>query len=816
MAAAAVLATLWVTAASGFQPPGGAAPTGAPPDEVIPELEAFEGRRVHAVVLRTVKHDENSAEPPPLTAEVDSLVRNQLRTREGAPYYQKIASEDITRLNRLGRFKRVESRVQLLSNGGVNVIFLLAVQPVVQAVHSVGNRAISDEDIDGLTNLLVGTPVDQLQLEKFARRIEDRYREKGYYNAKVTVDQSELEKTGVVLYKVREGDRSKVVDIRFNGNISFSEVELKKNLKTKEAWLLGKGRLDDDDVAMDVSVLIEYYRDRGYIDARADREIRPSPNGREAIVTFLISEGQLYTLRSVRVEYGPEDAQKISPAQVVGLMSLKAGDVYAEDKLRKSIQAIRDAYGTMGYADARVGYRELRDPTDPFIDLRIDIREGSRYRTGEVIVRNNPTTDRKVILREVRVQPDRPLDTTAVAETERRLRMRNLFAPPGPTTSGPRVTIQPPDEFEPDHRDVLVEVEETNTGSFAMGATVGSDGGVGARIEITQRNFDVTDTPDTFGELFTGEAFKGGGQTFSIQILPGDRQQTFAVRLYEPALMESDYSGSFRAFLHRRDYRIYTEQRAGLGLSVGRRFGSRWIGEVPIRIEGIDLSSLRSDAPRDYYDVRDANLLTSVGVSLSRRTTDDEYRPTKGMFTSVELDQVGSLGGSFTYTSVAGEYDFYVPLSADLLGRSTTLRFTSKARYVPQSIGEVPVFERFFMGGANFRGFDYRGVSPRGVRNDTGELGRDPVGGNFSFFAGVEVQQPLYDDILAGVVFLDTGTVNTRFSFDHYRVSTGFGIRLIVPQLSPIPLAFDFGFPLIKEASDDRRLFTFSIDVPFR
>ena len=35
-----------------------------------------------------------------------------------------------------------------------------------------------------------------------------------------------------------------------------------------------------------------------------------------------------------------------------------------------------------------------------------------------------------------------------------------------------------------------------------------------------------------------------------------------------------------------------------------------------------------------------------------------------------------------------------------------------------------------------------------------------------------------------------------------------------LPQLSPAPLAFDFGFPIVKEDTDDKRLFTFDIDLP--
>src|SRR5690606_20089716 len=110
--------------------------------------------------------------------------------------------------------------------------------------------------------------------------------------------------------------------------------------------------------------------------------------------------------------------------------------------------------------------------------------------------------------------------------------------------------------------------------------------------------------------------------------------------------------------------------------------------------------------------------------------------------------------------------------------------------------------------------FGVRGIGPVGIRNDTGELGDDQVGGTWSFFWGAELQQPLTRN-LALALFMDTGTVEDTVSLDHYRLSVGTGLRLFIPQLSPAPLALDFGFPIIKETSDDTRVFTFSVDIPF-
>lgn len=824
--------TLLGLAASGALAQGGAgggqaAPRSTPArtvqaEELIPpELAAYEDRPVRRVVIELLPVAAGGAAVDATAAlgldpGTEQLARNQLRTSPGRPYARRLATEDLGRLNRLGRFKRVESRVQLIEDGSVDVYFLVEPQPVIGDVQTIGNMRLSDGDILGAIPGLIGTPVDETRLDRICRVIEDKYREKGYYSAKVTVDREALERNSIVVFRVREGDRSKVTEIRFEGNNTFAARELRREVKTKE-WFgfFEKGALDDDVLAQDVAQIAAFYRDRGYLDAKVDRVITPSLDGREAVVTFVVAEGPVYTLRSLKIEQNDDDERVFTAEQLQGLMSIKPGDVYSAGKLTRSTEGLKAAYGKIGYVDATVERRELRDPIEPQVDVKLFISEGRRFRTGEVIVRGNDLTRNDVVRRHVMNQPDRPLDATAAEDTKRRLRETRLFTP------DVRVTIQPEDPTRapgPDglaYRDVLVEVQETNTGNFSLGGAVGSDAGVTARIAVTQNNFDITDTPDSIGGLFSSAAFRGGGQRFVAEALPGDRQQVIAVSLAEPALNGSDYGGSVGVSFNRRDWTDYTEQRYGARFGIERRFGERWFGSVPVRFENIELSGIDADAPTDYFKFEEGKILTGIGLNLSRRTTDNIYRPSRGVKTEFGVEQVGLLGGDFEFTKLHTEHQIYFPLGENFYGRRTVISARARADYIPQGFDEVPVYERFYLGGQSFRGFDYRGVGPRGIRNDNGQPSDEGVGGNFLFFAGIELQQPLYEDVVAGVVFLDTGTVNQDLSLDNYRASVGVGLRIYIDQLTPFPLSFDFGFPIKDAEGDERRLFTFSIDVPF-
>ena len=118
----------------------------------------------------------------------------------------------------------------------------------------------------------------------------------------------------------------------------------------------------------------------------------------------------------------------------------------------------------------------------------------------------------------------------------------------------------------------------------------------------------------------------------------------------------------------------------------------------------------------------------------------------------------------------------------------------------------TPIFENYFAGGySSFRGFDFRGVSPR---TPTG-FG---LGGQFMTLGSAEYMIPITaDDNVRAVLFSDFGTVEPDIGFNDFRVTAGFGVRLVIPAMGPAPLAFDFAWPIMKQNFDDTRVFSFYV-----
>lgn len=791
-------------------PGRGAAPTGPAQSLRTDESMPLSERPIREVRVVGVPEEDRD------------LVLAQVRARVGTPLNAQVVREDVTRLTRLGRFTTIVAEATPYDDGSVVLTYRCAPAPIIDDVQAVGNRQITDGQLAAEISLLRGTPLDEFQLGSAANRIRRLYREKGYYHATVTVEQEMVGEKVIVVFRIVEGDRLRVTDIRFEGNEAFTSARLRPAIRTRTAGIFESGPLDQETLDQDVAAIVTFYRDRGYLDVRADRRVIFAPNGREAIVTFLISEGPLYTLRSVKAvgsgggAGGEEPGLRVMTAeQITGLLTIKTGDVYSVDLLRRGVDAVRNAYLRMGYVDVRIATRELRDETKPVVDLLLIITEGERFKTGMITVAGNEITQRKVILREMdTLKPDRPLDASSarrgdrlVNEAQRRIEELRLFEP-----GSVKLTIQPENPANPGYRDVLVEVEETNTGSIQFGAAVNSDAGVTGLLGLNQRNFDVADFPESWGEFFSGRAFRGAGQVFNVTLQPGTDSSRYSVSLAEPSLFDSDYSGSISGGYFQREFREYDEDRLSLRLGLGRRFGDVWTGSLFTRIETVNIRDIDADAPVDLFEVRGNNFLYGIGFSLLRTTLDSRFRPTQGARTELSVERIE---GDFQFTKLSAQHQFYFPIYQDFLSRKTVMNIKLAASYIPEGMDDAPVFERYYLGGTSFRGYRFRTISPKGIRNDTGELGDDPVGGTWQFFAGTEIEQPVWQDVVSVVGFVDSGTVTEEIGFEDYRVSAGVGLRLRVPQLGPAPLAFDFGFPILKVDGDRERVFSFSIDIPF-
>ena len=737
----------------------------------------------------------------------EQLIRNTIRVEPGQPYDGEVVSGDIRRLTRLGRFSRVDAIVEP-GDDGLVLVYEVVEEPLLADIGVTGNKSLTTTELLDRVVIRPGDPADPFLIERATRQIREAYEEEGFFVVSVEADQERLEETQQLVFRVREGPRVRVRDIVFEGNDRFPDAQLREEVRQPEHFpIFNDGHLNREVLEQDQARLREFLRDRGHLDGDAGFDIQMSPNQRDAVVTFVVFEGPQYTVTDVNVTGADGQALALPADQLVLASTLKPGSVYSTRERDRSRDAIRDLYGKLGYLDTRVAIEPRFAADAPEVRLDIAIDEGRPYTVGNVTVRGNNLTQTRVILRELRgLTPGRRFDRPGVDRSRRRLNESPLFRDATITVLG-----EPEDEV----RDVLVEVTERNTGSITFGANVSSDLGLGGAVDITQRNFDITDFPTSLSDLVSGKAFRGAGQTFDLTLQPGARNSTYSVNWRDPYFNDSDFSFGVGGFITSRERRDFDEDRAGGTVSLGRRFGDIWSAALRGRYNQIDIGDIEEDASVDVFDVEGESDLTSLGFSVVRTTADSLFFPSRGSRFTAGVDRAGALGGDYDFTRLNSSFTKFWTVDEDFLNRKTTVSFRVAVGYIVEE-DEAPVFERFYAGGRSFRGFDFRGIGPRGIENNTGEVGDESVGGRFSLLTTLQYEFPLVDEFLRGVIFTDQGTIDNDASLSDWRITAGVGLRMQVPFLSQAPFAVDFAVPIQEEDTDETELVSFTLDVPFR
>ncbi|MEP3478421.1 MAG: BamA/TamA family outer membrane protein [Fuerstiella sp.] len=361
--------------------------------------------------------------------------------------------------------------------------------------------------------------------------------------------------------------------------------------------------------------------------------------------------------------------------------------------------------------------------------------------------------------------------------------------------------------------DVDITAQEGRTGRLMFGAGLNSDAGIVGSFVWDERNFDLFRPPQTFADLIEGRAFRGGGQRFRLEAAPGDQVSRYVVSWTDPYFLFSDYSLGVSGFFFNRFYPDWDETRLGGRVTIGKQISPEWSISGNIRLEDVEVNSARNTVAStaagmpvsvpELQSVLGNNFLSSIGGTLTHDTRDSSMIPSSGHLNSVTFEQAF---GDFVYPRIEGETRNYFTLyqRPDSSGKQVL----TLAGNLGWSGDETPIFERYFAGGfQSFRGFEFRGVTPRGEDNIS-------TGGTFQALGTAEYRVPLTaDDMLNVVVFSDFGTVDQDVSFDNFRVTVGVGLRVVVPALGPVPLAFDFGFPVKSQEFDDERIFSFFVGL---
>jgi len=755
----------------------------------------------------------------------EQFIRSNIRLKAGSTYLANATESDIRDLYATGQFYNIRVGVDQAGDGGLIVTYIVQVRPRLTDIIIEGNKELSTSKIRKKITAKIGQPLDEQKLFTDSQDIEKLYEKYGYAGTKVkySVDVDESAGRGTATFHITETLKVKIVKIEFVGAAAFSQKELRKQLKTRQrwmfSWLTGSDLYKEDQFEDDKDALTQFYRSHGYLDFEIKDVRMEHPTPKTMDIRFFVFEGRQYKVGSVKftgnqifndaavyngLKYVHDFERERGKVGPHGL-PMDTGDVFTPQGFDKDLTAIEDFYGSKGYINVKQGpaLQAIRVPNvdTGTMDLEFQIDEGHKFYVERIDIHGNIKTKDKVIRRELAISPGEVFDMVRVKISKQRLEGLQYFD---------RVEMQPEPNDPPiaGRENLVVNVNEQNTGKVTLGAGYSSVDSLVGFAEIDQANFD----------LFHPPTFTGGGQRARLFVQLGSQRQDYELLFSEPWFLNRKLRLDVDLYRHQWDFQspndIYNEIRTGASVSVTRALWSDFlIGSLGYTLEevGIDLNSgwhggeatlpqfTPPNVPQAILEQTGDHLFNHFTGSLAYDTRNSNELPNGGQRTEFDPEFVA---GDSTYYKLELKSAWYFRG----LAKSHVIEVTGRMGFANSLDSQpVPFYDEFYLGGLyNLRGFKYRNIGPRDPNYgsiQTPNMANEPIGGDSYWATSVDYYIPIIEKeggvSLRLVFFYDAGAVSSAaysFSTEFFNDDAGTGLLLNIPHLGPLQLYY--GIPI--------------------
>jgi outer membrane protein insertion porin family len=732
------------------------------------------------------------------------------------------AEQAIRALYKTGFFSDVE-----LSRQGDILVVTVKERPQISKIALRGNKDLKDDDLlKGLKGigLSEGEAFDPLKLSEVQNELTRQYYNRGKYNVSVKTSVVNLDRNRVeVAINIAEGKVAKIKHINVVGNTTFPDKDITSNFESSTSnftsWYTKDDQYSREKLSGDLEKLTSYYMDRGYVDFNVDStQVSISPDKRKMYVTAAIREGEVYKVSDVKLT----GALILKEEDLRKLIQIKPGDLFSREKVEKSSDAISATLSNIGYAFAEVQPIPTIDREKREVGLNFFVNPGKRVYVRNIVFKGNQHTEDEVVRREMRQLEGAWYSQAAIDRSKIRLQRLGFFK---------TVTIDTPKvPGTEDQVDVVVTLEEQNSGSFTFGLGYSQVQGLIASVAVTQNNF--------FG---TGDKIGVTAQQSSFL-------KRYEFSYFEPYLT-NDGIGIGYDFHHTEfdagedNLASYLTNSDAFDMYFALPITESDTINAQLGVSKTGVSTYEGLTPQDFIDYIDTlghhTFHTWETVfSWAHDTRNRYWNPTRGSLQQVSLD-IALPGSTVEYYTLFYRFGQYVPLTDKFtfyshftLGYGDTWRTPDAnpdpsmdpSRYV--DLSGLPFFKNFYAGGvSDVRGFRDNTLGPRLSYNEiscpsTIPSCLVPVGGAFKTVGSAELIFPTPfvkedNDTTRLSWFVDVGNVFQNYNAwnaSDLRASTGISFQWRAPVG---PIVINLARPIRKQHGDDVETIQFSFGNTF-
>ncbi len=619
-----------------------------------------------------------------------------------------------------------------------------------------GLNAVSQSDVldrfkKEKVSLSVESQFDPTKIKRAEAVLREILAEHGHQFSTIKTEVKTIPPASVqVIFNIKEGPTVKVGNIRFTGNQHISSLMLRRSMMNLKPIgipysiflenIFAK-TFDSSKLEEDAERVREAYRDKGYANAAVEEpktQIRDQgglnlftfrPNtGKRVDILMPIEEGSRYRLGAITFT-GNKAVQNVRALRAT--FAIKDGDWYNSQAMQKGMEALKKAYGQLGYISFEAIPTPKFDDATKTVSWAIDIDEGKPFYVSRIEFQGNTTTRDKVIRRELMVEEGQVYNSQLWEYSLLRLNQLEYFEP---------LKVDQDSEAHQDTEngtvDLLLKVKEKGKNSIGMNGGISGLSGAFLGVNYQTNNF------------------LGLGETLSLQGNLGNVSRQFLFGFTQPYVHNRPLNFGFQIFDQKQDYNAAKNYSATTGLSANLTSAQQSLTQnynqsskgfnlsISYPLKRHNFQSLGftysytdssitafSTASQTYFQtisfrsgIQGSNALngivnSSASFSYRYNTVNNPMRPRTGKeYTAVF--QFSGIGGNLRYIQPLVAYKSYRSmhyLTPRADGRNV-LALRAQLGYIQGFGGDVaPPNNRFYTGGeADLRGFDIRGATPYG------------------------------------------------------------------------------------------------------
>ncbi|HNQ14813.1 MAG TPA: outer membrane protein assembly factor BamA, partial [Pyrinomonadaceae bacterium] len=493
-----------------------------------------------------------------------------IRSRPGDVYDPVALERDLRELLSLNFFDKTATRVLTTPGvrGGVNVIFEVREWPIIRDLVFTGMKAVTESDVlkafreqrAGISKEAIYDPVKARSATRILREL---LASKGYPNAKVNIKEEEVSATSIALtFEVEQGNRSRIIDIVFEGNEKFKDGELRTALQlVKETGLIsrfkGQDILDMRKLQYDLQKNVRSYMfSKGYFQARIGEPVVEGLGvKRTSFIPFIVlpipiistkddtlrivvpvTEGRIFRVGELKVEGN----SIFSEQQILSYIGLRSGEIADGKRLQDAVyEDLKKVYGGQGFVNYNAEFEpNFKDnPTNAaegIVDITITIEEGKQFSLRRLEFTGNTFTRDRVMRREFLINEGDIYNQNYLEISIARLNQTQYF---DPIDKDQDVEIRT-DEEQGDV-DLIVKIKEKGRQQISFNGGISGVGG------------------SFFGLEYSTNNLAGRGEILSFNVGAGNRQQSLQFTYQEPYFRNRPISVGFSLFASR--YKFFGE-----------------------------------------------------------------------------------------------------------------------------------------------------------------------------------------------------------------------------------------------------------------